>query len=65
MKLLSEANGNKSSARVAMMICVISACVCAILGVWLKSELLGLAALVSGMISSSMGFKAYQKGKEK
>lgn len=79
MKTLEDNKGNVSSIRKAMALCVITGCIIAAIGaaaglVGLRDtsrDLVGLAALCTGIIGggtslilSSMGVKAYQKGKE-
>ena len=64
MKMLQEDNGNQSSIRFIALIVSISACAVALLGVWRGVDLLGLGALVTGMLTATLGAKAYQKKEE-
>ena len=65
MKMLQEDNGNTSTMRWCVIISTLSACGVAILGVWRGVDMLGLGALVSGMLGVTLGAKAYQKRAEK
>lgn len=64
MKILQEDNGNTSSARLGMFICVCSGCFTAILGVYKGVDLVGLGVLVGVLLGAGIGGKVYQKGKE-
>ena len=64
MRTLEDNKGNKSSMRLAFMMCVITACGLSVMGVYLNRDLLGIAGLTASLITPLAGFKAYQKGSE-
>ena len=64
MKMLQDNKGNASSMRLAFLMCVITGCGLAVMGVYLNRDLLGVAGLVASLITPMSGFKAYQKGSE-
>lgn len=70
MKLLQDNQGNESSMRAAMMLCVVIGCACILLSVIAvnfmesKIDLTSLSALISPLFAIALGTKAYQKGKE-
>ena len=64
MSGLLKEKGTTSTMRVAMLICTISACGVAFLGVWKDSNLIGLGVVVSGMLASGFTGKVVQKKEE-
>ena len=64
-KLLSEKDGTPSSARVSMMLCVVTACVISAVGVWKEIDLTSLGVLVGVLLGAGIGGKVMQKGAEK
>lgn len=70
MKMLQDNQGNESSMRAAMMLCVLCGCgsiIIAVIGVtFYKSnvDFTSLSMLLSPLFAIALGAKAYQKGKE-
>ena len=64
MKILQENNGNYSSIRAVMVLCALTACAVALLGVYMGRDLLGLTTLVTGLVGAPVAGKVVQKGKE-
>lgn len=64
MNELLKPDGSVSSMRVCMIMCVVTGCITALLGVWTKQDPVGIGVLVAMLIAPVVGGKVAQKGKE-
>ena len=64
MKTLQESNGTSSSIRLGMMLCILTGCAVALIGVWTKQDPVGIGVLVAMLIAPITAGKVAQKGKE-
>ena len=61
---LKEDNGNLSAVRIGFMLCILTACIIGVYGVYKDSDLLTLAGLVGTYLGAAYGGKVWQKKSE-
>lgn len=64
MKGLLSSNGNTSSMRIMALLCVITSCLIAILGIVLNRELGGIAAVIGALLMPAFAGKWLQAKEE-